>query len=55
MNIYAKFDEHNICLNCPKRRCVYEGRKGATCPIIKEKRGEHRRKQKEKQNRGDTL
>lgn len=51
MSSYVPFNERDICLNCPKTRCVYEGNNGATCPIIKEKREEHRREQKEKRRK----
>lgn len=54
MNTSAKFDERDICLNCPRKRCIHESKKGATCPSIKEKRGEYRRRKKEKQNQGET-
>ncbi len=48
MNNYTVFDESKVCLNCPKKRCVFEKRHGGACPIIKEKRAEHRKKQEAK-------
>ncbi len=51
MSNYTAFDERSICLNCPRKRCIYEKKKGATCPIIKEKREEHRREQEAKKRR----
>lgn len=51
MGAYIPFDEREACLNCPMRRCVYERRQNAACPIIKEKRTEHRLAQEEKKRR----
>ena len=51
MNKYTAFDERGICLNCPRKHCVHEEKKRAVCPLIKEKRDEHRREQEEKKRR----
>ena len=51
MNNYTAFDESKICLNCPKKHCVFEKKNGGGCPIIKEKRAEHRREQEAKKRR----
>lgn len=51
MNDYTPFDEREVCLNCPRKRCIHERNLNAPCPIIKEKREEHRRKKAEKKRR----
>ena len=48
MSVYIPFDEREACLNCPKKRCVYERRANAVCPIIKEKRETFCREQRER-------
>ena len=51
MNNYVAFNERDVCLNCPKKRCVFEQKHGGGCPIIKEKRDEHRREQESKKRK----
>lgn len=45
MSSYIPFDESKVCLNCPKKRCVLDGKRGERCQIIREKREAHRREQ----------
>lgn len=51
MNNYTAFDERRVCLNCPKKRCIFERKQGGSCPLIKEKRDEHRREQEAKKRK----
>lgn len=37
------FDELSICLNCPRKKCVYDKNDVVVCPVIKEKREEYRK------------
>lgn len=51
MSSYVPFDEREVCLNCPRKHCVHEKKRNGVCPIIKEKRADHRREQEEKKRR----
>ncbi len=48
MSSYIQFNEREICLNCPRNRCVFERGNVAVCYIIKARREELRHKQEEK-------
>lgn len=44
------FDDSMICLNCKRRRCYLDEKvHRVTCPILKAKRDEFRREEKEKE------